>query len=154
MRQPFVALVSLCAFLLCATAHARLGDTREQCEERYGAFLKHDLQLDTALYKHAGWLIDITYVGDIAGRVSYRREAPPLPLSEDVCKAILERNGTLALWKKVDASHWIRTDGAQAILSPDLTQIEIISKAYARATGKMPAGKKGEPAAAVPVEVP
>ncbi len=147
-------LACFCAVLACAPAQGRLGDSREQCEERYGAFLKHDLELNTALYKHSGWLIDITYVGDIASRVGYRREAPPLPLTEDVCKAILDRNGPFALWKKVDASHWIRTDGAQAILAPDLTHIDIMTKVYAQATGKAPVGKKGEPVVGTPVDVP
>jgi hypothetical protein len=139
-------LLPILALLLTALpTFARLGETKAECEKRYGKPFK-TLEDGIDIFKKAGLDITVIYLKDTAARISFSKanpEASPfkldqsLPLSEAERDTLLKANSGGSPWKEdleagADYLRWKRADKkAAAMYSPDSKVLTIYTSDYA-----------------------
>ena len=145
---PFV-LLALAAFISAPMAHARLGETPEQCRERYGEpkIWAPDKPGPNTVFVFRGILVGLEFLPDSAGqlRVSglcYRRIDPDtsltLPLAPREIVALLQVNGAADWPENAESAHhpysWISAAGDIAAYLPgdNLLLIETAANIAAR----------------------
>ncbi|GEP46400.1 hypothetical protein [Brevifollis gellanilyticus] len=88
---------------LSSPALARIGETREQCEARYGKPVRNKEEEQTVHYEKAGYhIVCEFYEGkceDISfNHVAQEGEGKPLPLSDNEVKVLMESNSGGIPW--------------------------------------------------------
>ena len=138
LRIPILILL-----LTALPTFARLGETKAECEKRYG---KVFMTLDggTEIFKKADLEIRISYLDGKASSIGYQRymtsrdveKKKPKDLTEAELAVLLEANRGNSEWKKDEASDhklisWRRADGgASAAYFVSLGDLSITTKAY------------------------
>lgn len=110
MKTLLLPLV-LCA-LLVSPALARVGETKAECEARYGKPAKTEkyLSFDLYLYVKSGFVIAVMFDAERAGTVQYQHETGEEIIAPEITDAELE-----ALLKaNAGGSSWIEDKGVIA----------------------------------------
>jgi len=101
---PTLALLLLTAL----PTFARLGETKAECEARYGK-ADHTLKSGIVVYKKAGMDIMITFSKDKAVKIIFSKPDPEHPdkslaISKAECDALLKANNGGGEWKEAPTS--------------------------------------------------
>lgn len=112
----------LCIGALAGTlCHGRIGETREQCDRRYGEAEAVKEHLGFVAYKKAGLLVYVHFHGDVADCIMFAKLADDLALpkkfSEAEIQVLWEANGGDGSKRPGRKSRWRKikehmTDGA------------------------------------------
>ncbi len=120
-RSPFLfrlALATMTSVAFLPRAYARLGDTRPQCDERYGEAYK--VEKNASHYRNADFFLTITFSNGTADSIAYQRVTEHSAgqneeISEAEIENLLKVNGGGRTWTKkfppsVDIQ-WVSNDG-------------------------------------------
>ncbi len=167
--RPLFLVISMS---LAAAAFARLGETEEQSQARYGAPTP-ELAAPTdkpllegakeVIYNHQGWRVRAAFLNKVTARIEYvhlPENGAPKPISEDEVRAILEaekggygwreekpRTGLKeinALKTALEGRRWERSDHALATLKFNLLLV-LDSREVEAYEKKLGRGGKGTP---------
>jgi hypothetical protein len=99
-------LILVASTLLSLPAHARIGETPEQCQARYGAAIKADKAAQSILFSKAGLNVMTFFREGKCVRVGFWKSEvdilnSPLALSDAEKEALLDANGGGAKWRKL-----------------------------------------------------
>ena len=105
--MPFPRLLLLCSVLFCFgvnLARARIGETPEQCRQRYGVPFLSDP--GHTVFRESGLIIVVTFYDEKADSVTYFKaegdaQKNSLPLSDAEQQAMLRANGGEHTWQKL-----------------------------------------------------
>ncbi|GEP46403.1 hypothetical protein [Brevifollis gellanilyticus] len=144
--------------LLCAPAFARIGETRAQCEARYGPPVEVRNEGEITVHQKDGFAVRCTYFeGKCEAIVFSKAPANPaegnLPLSDAEHKTLMDANSGGKTWVKLreNAEHhftvW-RCEGMRAWHDGKNHQMEIFTDAHgAREDAKLAAKRAADKAA-------
>lgn len=146
--RSFSLAVSVAALLAQSTAHARLGETEQQSQARYGEPTPQSISpLDKPLmpgakeviYTYQGWRVRAAFVNNATVRIEYvhvPEGALPKPLTDEEVKGILDAEKATYSWREqkpktgnkdlnalktfFDGKSWERGDHATASLKASL----------------------------------
>jgi hypothetical protein len=136
----------LLLLLTALPTFARLGETKAECEARYGKPISIIAENNGAIYQKAGLTIVITFWKDKAARVSFSKDNPDhpgyeidgrAPLTRVEQDTLLKANSGNSTWKKDEESDaklvsWTRADDkAIAMYSADGNDLTFTDSAYA-----------------------
>lgn len=111
-----------------AAAQARLGETRQQCIDRYGNdFLAHPDRPDTVRFTKAGFAIFISFdENDVADYLMFSKTEPFQDISEEEIQTILtanftgeftyEEDGIDRAWRSKDGNFVAAHGGSNGVL--------------------------------------
>lgn len=147
------SMKSLLLFLLlCSPAFARIGETRAQCEARYGTAVEVLDDGETTVHVRAGFRVRCTYFQGKCEAIHFRKmPATPgqddLPFPEAEQKALMEANSAGKSWtkKREDAEFRMQMwecDGLQAVHSGTFHFLTVYTNAYAVRLGAKGAADK------------
>jgi hypothetical protein len=137
--QNFPLVLLFC--LLAGTARARLGETMEQCTERYGPVIEKRKPLlpqsdaETAVYSKSGVTIIVEFHKDTAWHITFRK---PTLQSEEI-EALLLANASKGSWSTplmyLDRDYRLSGDqkriAVSSLADKNATQLEIMLREYA-----------------------
>ncbi|MCE0485036.1 MAG: hypothetical protein LV479_12470 [Methylacidiphilales bacterium] len=130
-----------------SSCQARLGETIEQCEARYGNYTAWEnppptwiKDFDIQFYKN-GVRVFASFLNGTVGAEEYRSGASA-DFTEDEIAKILTLESAGMKWKPIDKNSWIRSDGAVAQHVDFVHTIFIISDVYIKATSQITGPKK------------
>jgi hypothetical protein len=115
-------LLILAAMALALPAHARLGETEDQCIARYGAPTSpavdnndNGVPTHEMFFQKDGYAITVNFLNGKAGTVQFWKK----DISHDDINALLEANAQGGTWAVDDSPDysgdaWHRNDGAEA----------------------------------------
>lgn len=134
MRQIFPLLVLL-AFQ--EVSFARIGETQEQVEARYGKsvmLVSNKPRERIFTYSSKGLNILVVYFDGKSSMETYKAEKGSSALSDVVIQALLEVNSGGMTWAKVDSTSWKTEDRVAytsgRIASRDLTVVTVAYSAW------------------------
>jgi hypothetical protein len=119
-NPPFVLLLALIWTQFDVKCSARIGETRQQCDQRYGR--PTDVQSGAVSYSKNGILIDARFVDGICRQISYYKawddKAEEIPFSDDELKALLAANSLdgKRTWNLLKEHVWTSDDGYEAFV--------------------------------------
>jgi hypothetical protein len=111
----FKLLLLLVAFT--SSAFARLGETLEQCQARYGAPVQ--IQMPTVLFRKGKWSVGVTFFQGIVHLISYGKipdQDDRFAFTQDEVDAFMKSNAGDRAWVSQPApiskgQHWATKDG-------------------------------------------
>ncbi len=126
--------------LLCAPAFARIGETREQCEARYGLAVKVEDDGVTTVHVRAGFKVECSYFEGKCDCILFSKmPASPgledLPLTEADQKTLMDANSGGKTWSKTREIPELRMQvwacaGLQAVHDAGSHNLRIHTDAY------------------------
>ena len=123
--MKFSALLLIAVMPL--TAFARIGETREQCDKRYGKVTVPPLEhngIQYLAYRVHGFSIDLNIIDSKCEKMKYLKEDYGMLAKEEI-EALLNENGTE--WQQVSQHEWKNKQSSAKVSGKYLV---IISKAY------------------------
>lgn len=101
------ALAVLAIALATLTAHARIGETPQECANRYGPPVKQ-LEGDQVVYKKSGLGVVVTFFNGKAAAIAYRKISEdalgqPQAMSDNEIELLLKSNSGDSPWTKLEA---------------------------------------------------
>jgi hypothetical protein len=135
MRHLLIVVLFALALI---PARARLGETQDQCNQRYGTPLKvveagGDFNYRTVFYMKNGYTICASFINGVCAML-YVAKADNSELSDNEQEALLAASSEGKKWTKADIismqTVWNRDDGAKAQYEPLKHTLMFLSKAY------------------------
>lgn len=104
MRQYISAVTMAIVLTFASTAVARIGETLEQCQVRYGKGIPADGRF---LFRKAGFYIIIEFYDGKADMIAFRKVEKNIlgisaPISDNEIQNLLKQNGGGQTWKKAE----------------------------------------------------
>jgi hypothetical protein len=133
-------LLLLFCFVLSITSVARIGETPEQLEKRYGAPSKMARDdrpgMTVGSYSHGGVSILVSFVNGISSAEYYRKENGG-KFSDHEIEVILEANRQTSAWKQTQSEpggrNWVLADGSVQALYTEVIApptLGVVSSSY------------------------
>ena len=132
-------LITLLLSLLLLPAHARLGETEDQCVQRYGPVVNRTtsgisgLDLPMLVFAKNGYKVVTIMLNDKVCCLTILK-ADQTALSDNEIDLFLTANNANQKWTKQDGVStnivWFRDDGTQAQYDPSQHALIIVSKEY------------------------
>lgn len=120
----------LITLLMCGVAHARLGETVDECLKRYGMPYGMDEKQTTFYFVKDGITIHVTFDGGKCVQITYTSETDWTPKDEDLLRAA---NGGSDTWRKGSGwldSEWTSSSGLRFYRKALSRTIAIASKKW------------------------
>lgn len=113
MKIIFTLIIGFLAF--ASQADARLGETKEQCERRYGEVsdITANPKLNGYFYIKNNYTIVAYFIEGVCQRIDYTKEdysGRKVPLSEKEIEVFLSSNAQNSKWIAIDDNQWARKD--------------------------------------------
>ncbi len=113
--KPWPLILLLVAFT--SSAFARLGETLQQCQVRYGAPVK--VHMPSVFFRKEKWSVCVTFFQGKADSISYAKipdQDDRFAFTENEVEAFMKANGGERAWVDLPASigkgqHWATKDG-------------------------------------------
>ncbi len=115
MKIIITLIIVLLAF--ASRTDARLGETKEQCEKRYGEHYDFTLypKLNVSFYMKNDYKVVAYFLDGVCQRIDYKNEGYDgsiQPLSKKEIEVFLSSNAQNSKWIEVDDHQWGRKDNS------------------------------------------
>ncbi len=115
MNARTIALISCVSLALTPWAQARLGESQEQIQKRYGKPVSVNKPQGIAVYRSDGQYVRVEFAADKAAMMAYRK-APFEAMTDREIAGILARHAGTGEWTALPGTpghrHWQTADGA------------------------------------------
>ncbi|MEM1058859.1 MAG: hypothetical protein AAGK14_06395 [Verrucomicrobiota bacterium] len=133
-------LATFCAlaltFAVPTTSQARLGETKAECEKRYGEAVETGgvfMGADTnSIYHKNGFLIVVGYIDGICTFVAFTKpgEYTNQEMSEHEIKTLMEANSNGQRWTQTARGNWSLPDGSVAVFTYGSNQLSFATQGF------------------------